>query len=189
MLVLGIPMKLINKYEIPENVPLIFVSNHQSTFDIPPLGLFFKKYHPKFVAKIELGKGLPSVSFNLKYGGSALIDRKDPKQAIGELVSFAKRIQKNNWSAVIFPEGTRSKTGKPKRFAQNGLKVLAKYNKNGYIIPVTINNSWKVFKYGKFPLGLGSPITVTVHKPIQINSMPFEDLFIKTEEAIKKHIH
>jgi len=188
MLILGVKIKLKNAYKIPENIPLLFVANHQSTFDIPPLGLYFKKYHPKFVAKIELGKGLPSVSFNLKYGGSALIDRKDSKQAIGELVNFAKRIQKNNWSAIIFPEGTRSKTGKPKKFAQNGLKVLAKYNKNGYIIPITINNSWKVFRYGKFPLGLGSPITITTHKPLHINSMSFEDLFNKTEEVIKKHI-
>jgi 1-acyl-sn-glycerol-3-phosphate acyltransferase len=165
------------------------VCNHQSTFDIPPFGWFFRKYHPKFVSKIELGKGIPSVSYNLRNGGSALINRKDSKQAISELVTFAKRIQKNNWSAIIFPEGTRSKTGKPKRFAVNGLKVLAKYNKNGYVVPVTINNSWKVFKYGKFPLGLGSPITITVHKPKQINSLPFEELFNETEQAIKNHIH
>ena len=189
MLLLGVPMKLINTHEIPENVPLIFVSNHQSTFDIPPFGWFFRKYHPKFVAKIELGKGIPSVSYNLKNGGSALINRKDPKQAISELVSFAKRVQKNNWSAIIFPEGTRSKTGEPKRFALNGLKVLAKYNKNGYVVPVTINNSWKVFKYGNFPLGLGNPITIKVHKPLQINTLPFEELFKKTEQAIKNHIH
>ena len=189
MLVLGVRIKVINPHEIPTNVPLIFVCNHQSTFDIPPFGWFFRKYHPKFVSKIELGKGIPSVSYNLRNGGSALINRKDSKQAISELVTFAKRIQKNNWSAIIFPEGTRSKTGKPKRFAVNGLKVLAKYNKNGYVVPVTINNSWKVFKYGKFPLGLGSPITITVHKPKQINSLPFEELFNETEQAIKNHIH
>ena len=188
MLILGVRMKVVNSHEIPENVPLIFVSNHQSTFDIPPFGWFFRKYHPKFVSKIELGKGIPSVSYNLRNGGSALINRKDPKQAISELVTFAKRIQKNNWSAIIFPEGTRSKTGRPKRFALNGLKVLAKYNKNGFVVPVTINNSWKVFKYGKFPLGLGSPITITIHKPIQINTLSFEELFNETEQAVKKHI-
>ncbi len=189
MLILGIPIYFKNEYSIPENVPLIIVSNHQSTFDIPPLNWFFRKHYPKFVAKIELGKRIPSVSYNLKHGGAALINRKDPKQAISALVDYAKRINKNNWAAVIFPEGTRSRTGKPKSFAANGLKVLTKYNQNGYVIPVTINNSWKVFKYGKFPLGLGSPMQIITHEPIKIDSMSFNDLLEATESVIKKHVN
>lgn len=188
LLLLGVPIKLINKQNIPENTTILFVSNHQSTFEVAPLGYFFRKYHAKFVSKIELGKGIPSVSYNLKKGGAALINRKDPKQAISELIEFAKRINKNKWSAVIFPEGTRSRDGKPKSFATNGLKILTKFNKEGYIVPVTINNSWKVFKYGKFPLGLGSPITITTHQPIKIDSLPFDELIAQTEKVIKEHI-
>ncbi|WP_435413850.1 lysophospholipid acyltransferase family protein [Polaribacter aestuariivivens] len=188
MLIIGVPIRLINKYKIPEDTSVIFVSNHQSTFDIPPIGWFFRKQHPKFVAKIELGKGIPSVSYNLRNGGAALINRKDPKQAISELVNFSKRINENKWGAIIFPEGTRSRNGEPKKFAVNGLKVITKFNKDGYIVPLTINNSWKVFKYGKFPLGLGSPITITTHEPIKISSLPFEDLLEKTEKVIKEHI-
>ena len=188
MLIIGVPVRLKNKYKIPENTTVIFVSNHQSTFDIPPIGWFFRKQHPKFVAKIELGKGIPSVSYNLRNGGAALINRKDPKQAISALANFSKRIKENNWGAIIFPEGTRSRNGKPKKFATNGLKVITKYNKDGYVVPLTINNSWKVFKYGKFPLGIGSPITITTHKPIPINSLPFDELLEKTENVIKEHI-
>jgi len=188
LLILGTSVTVENKQKLPENTTLIFVSNHQGMFDIPPIIWAFRKYHPKFVSKIELGKGIPSISFNLRHGGAALIERKDAKQAITTLVSFAKKINKNTWSAVIFPEGTRSRNGQPKSFATNGLKVLAKYNKEGYIVPLTINNSWKVFKYGKFPLGLGSPITITTHEPIKINSLPYEELLEKTEKIIKEHI-
>jgi 1-acyl-sn-glycerol-3-phosphate acyltransferase len=188
MLILGVPIYLKNEHNLPKDASLIFVSNHQSTFDIPPIGWFFRKYNPKFVAKIELGKGIPSVSYNLRNGGAALINRKDPKQAIGTLVKFSKRIKQNKWGAVIFPEGTRSKTGNPKKFSSNGLKVITKFNKEGYIVPLTINNSWKVFKYGKFPLGLGSPITIITHEPIKIDSMPFDELLAKTESVIKEHI-
>ncbi|MGY0425266.1 MAG: lysophospholipid acyltransferase family protein [Polaribacter sp.] len=188
MLLIGVPIKLINKHKISENTSIIFVSNHQSMFDISPIGWFFRKHHPKFVAKVELSKGIPSVSYNLRNGGAALINRKDSKQAISELVHFSKRIKKNNWGAIIFPEGTRSKNGQPKKFAVNGLKVITKYNKEGYVVPLTINNSWKVFKYGKFPLGIGSPITIYTHKPIKISSMPFEELLEKTETIIKEHI-
>ena len=54
---------------LPEEVPLIVVANHQSLHDIPPLIWNLRKHHPKFVSKIELGKGIPSISFNLKHGG------------------------------------------------------------------------------------------------------------------------
>jgi 1-acyl-sn-glycerol-3-phosphate acyltransferase len=188
MLIIGVRVRTVNEHLLPDNASLIFVSNHQSTFDIPPIGWFYRKHSPKFVAKIELGRGIPSVSYNLKYGGAALINRKDSKQAISELVRFSKRIHEKKWGAIIFPEGTRSRDGSPKKFATNGLKVITKYNKEGYIVPLTINNSWKVFKYGKFPLGLGSPITITTHKPIKINSLPFEELLEQTETAITTHI-
>ena len=188
MLLIGVTVRLINKHKIPENTPIVFVSNHQSISDIPPIGWYFRKYNPKFVSKIELGKGVPSVSFNLKNGGAALIDRKDSKQSISELINFSKRINKNKWSAVIFPEGTRSRDGVPKNFAKNGLKVIAKFNKEGYIVPLTINNSWKIFKYGKFPLGIGNPITITTHQPIKIDSLPIDELLEKTESVIKEHI-
>ena len=189
LLILGVTVRLKNSMDLPKDASLIFVSNHQSTFDIPPFGLFYRKHHPKFVAKIELGKGIPSVSYNLRHGGAALINRKDAKQALTTLGNFSKNINKKKWGAIIFPEGTRSRNGKPKKFSTNGLKMITKYNPEGYIVPVTINNSWKVFKYGKYPLGIGSPITLTTHKPIKINSMPFEELMATTESTIISHIH
>jgi 1-acyl-sn-glycerol-3-phosphate acyltransferase len=188
LLLLAIPVKVENEHELPKDATLVFVSNHQGIFDIPPIISSFKKYHPKFVSKIELGKGIPSISYNLRKGGAVLIDRKDGKQSIAALVDFAKKIKKNKWSAVIFPEGTRSRNGNPKSFAASGLKIITKYNKEGYVVPLTINNSWKVFKYGKFPFGLGSPISITAHAPIKISSLPFEELLEKTEAIIKEHI-
>lgn len=188
LLIIGVNVSVKNNYDIPKDETIIFVSNHQSMFDIPPIIWSFRKYHPKFVSKIELGKGIPSISFNLRHGGAALINRKDPRQAISELMTFSKRINEKKWSAVIFPEGTRSKTGKPKKFSVNGLKTIAKYNSGAFIVPLTINNSWKVYKYGKFPLGLGSPITITTHQPIQVNSVPFEQLMETVEESIKNDI-
>jgi len=81
LLVLFIPVKYNNKQGLPKNVPLIIVSNHQNVNDIPPIFWFLRKHHPKFVSKIELGKGIPSVSYNLRKGGSVLIDRKDARQS------------------------------------------------------------------------------------------------------------
>ena len=66
--------------------------------------------------------------------------------------------------------------------------MLVKYNKEGYIVPLTINNSWKVFKYGKFPLGVGNPISIITHQPIKIDSLSFDELILQTEKVIKEHI-
>lgn len=189
LLLIGTRVTITKKSNLPINTSLIFVANHQSMFDIPPMIWYFRKHHPKFVSKIELGKGIPSVSFNLRHGGAALINRKDPKQAISELEYFGKRVQKNNWSAVIFPEGTRSRNGKPKKFSVNGLKTIISLNPNAYIIPVSINNSWKVFKYGGFPLGIFNKIELTSHEPIHLANRDVENVLSETEKIIKEHIY
>jgi 1-acyl-sn-glycerol-3-phosphate acyltransferase len=182
--ILGTTYKIENRERIPEGVPLIFVANHQSLYDIVCIIWFLRKFHPKFVSKKELGTGIPSVSYNLNHGGSVLIDRKDPKQAIPSIKKLADYIEKHKRSAVIFPEGTRSKTGKPKEFAQSGLKILCKYAPSAYVVPISINNSWKVVKYGFFPLGLGNRLTFTVHKSLAVKDFAFEELIKKTEESV-----
>ncbi|MFY0604538.1 MAG: 1-acyl-sn-glycerol-3-phosphate acyltransferase [Flavobacteriaceae bacterium] len=188
LLILGNPIRFKKHYAIPKNKTIIFAANHQSLFDIPPMIWWLRKHHPKFVSKIELGKGIPSVSFNLKHGGGALINRKDPKQALSSLAEFAQRMKKNTWSAVIFPEGTRSRDGKPKSFSVNGLKMIMKYNPEAYIVPISINNSWKVFKYGKFPLGLCTKIIVETHKPILIKGQDYNEVLLEVEKEVKNHV-
>ena len=170
--------------KIPKIGPVIFVANHQGMYDIIGMIWFLRKFHPKFVSKVELGKGIPSVSYNLRHGGSVLIDRKNPKQAIPEIKKMGEYIEKNNRSAVIFPEGTRSKNGEPKPFAESGLKILCKYAPSAYIVPVTINNSWKVLRYGKFPLGLGNQLEFIFHEPMAVKGSDFEELFKKTEQTV-----
>ena len=124
--VLGTRYTFTNPFKIPKDRPLIIVSNHQSMNDIPPIIWYMRAHHPKFVSKIELGKGIPSVSYNLRHGGSVLIDRKDAKQALMEISKLGRYIEKYNRSAVIFPEGTRSRNGHPKKFQTTGLKILMK---------------------------------------------------------------
>lgn len=182
--VLGTNYKIENRESIPKGVPIIFVANHQGMYDVIGMIWFLRKFHPKFVSKIELGKGVPSVSYNLRNGGSVLIDRKEPKQAIPIIKGLSEYIEKTKRSAVIFPEGTRSKIGKPKEFAQSGLKILCKYAPSAYVVPISINNSWKFFRYGMFPYGLGNHITFTIHEAIEIKNYSFEDVMLKTENAI-----
>ena len=167
---LGITFKIENRELIPKGVPIIFVANHQSMYDIIGIIWFLRRFHPKFVSKKELGKGVPSISYNLNHGGSVLIDRNDPKQAIIEIKKLSEYIENTNRSAVIFPEGTRTRTGKPKEFAKSGLKILCKYAPSAYVVPITINNSWKFFKFGFLPFGLGIRIKFTIHEAISVKN-------------------
>lgn len=185
---LGTTYKFENREFIPKGVPIIFVSNHQSLYDIIGIIWFLRKFHPKFVSKKELAKGIPSISFNLRHGGSVVIDRKDPKQAIPAIKSLGEYIELNTRSAVIFPEGTRSKTGVPKEFAATGLKILCKAAPTAIVVPITINNSWKFVKFGFFPFGLGKRLIFTVHNPIVVKDFTFEELFVKTQAAIVNSI-
>ncbi len=180
---------LINPYKLSTSQPLIIVSNHQSMADIPPIMWYFRKHHVKFVSKKELGKGIPSVSYSLLKGGSALIDRKNPRQAIVAIKKFANYIESTNRAAVIFPEGTRSRDGKPKPFQTKGLETLIKYIPSAMIVPLTINNSWKTLRYGKFPMGTGNHITFTVHKPIRAKDFSSTDkLLLHLESTIKNSV-
>ncbi|MFK5958377.1 MAG: lysophospholipid acyltransferase family protein [Lutibacter sp.] len=186
--ILGTKISFNNKYKLPKNAPLIVVSNHQSMNDIAPYFWFLRKHHPKFVSKIELGKGIPSISINLRQGGSCLIDRKDAKQSLRAIINFGKYIEKNKYTAIIFPEGTRSRNSVPKRFSENGLKMLVKSVPSAYVVPITINNSWKFLRYGGFPMEIGVHLSFDVHEPIKASSMEFNQLFEKVETEIKSAV-
>ncbi|WP_338356126.1 lysophospholipid acyltransferase family protein [Yeosuana marina] len=185
--ILGTRFTFTNPYTIDTNQPLIIVANHQSFHDIYPITWYMRKHHPKFISKIELGKGIPSVSYNLRHGGAALIDRKNPRQSLPALMKFGDYIETNKRSAVIFPEGTRSKNGVPKSFQTKGLDILFKKIPSALVVPISINNSWKMFRYGKFPMGLGNHLTFTVHKPLKVSTFTNKEELINTIEATIKN--
>ncbi|HLW10418.1 MAG TPA: lysophospholipid acyltransferase family protein [Fermentimonas sp.] len=187
--ILGTKYKFKGLEKLPADTPLIIAANHQSWYDITAIAWYMRKVHPKFVSKIELGKGIPSISYNLRHGGSVLIDRKNAKQALSAIQEMGKYIEEHKRSVVIFPEGTRSRTAEPGPFAVNGLKILCKYTPSAYVIPVTINNSWKMTRWGSFPLGIGNTLEFIIHDPIMVKDMPFKELFEKTERMITEAIN
>jgi len=186
--IVGSSSSYTNAHRIPDDKPLIIVSNHQSMYDICMVVWYMRRYAPKFISKMELGKGIPGISYNLRHGGSVLIDRKNPRQSFPALTAFARRMQTDRDTAVIFPEGTRSKTGVPKDFAPNGMKTLIKNMPDAIIVPVSINNSWKLVRFGMFPLDIGNTITLEVQEPVAVNSMELDALLQTIENRVKSGI-
>ncbi|WP_316830763.1 lysophospholipid acyltransferase family protein [Pedobacter aquatilis] len=175
-----------NDFELPTDRPIIFAANHQSMYDIPALIWFLRKHHAKFISKIELAKGIPSISINLRVGGGANINRKDNKQAISEIIKLGRRMKDNNWSTVIFPEGTRAKDGQVKTFQFGGVATLLKVVPNALVVPVAIENSWKIVRYGMFPLTSGNALRWTVLQPIEPGEKTPNDITLEAETAIRK---
>ncbi len=186
---LGNTVKFINRQQLPTGRSIIFIANHQSMYDIPPLIYFLRKYEGKFISKIELAKGIPSISFNLRHGGAANIDRKDPKQSIAEILKLAKKMKEYNWSVFIFPEGTRSRTGIVKTFAVGGIATILKKVPHALVVPVAIRNSWKMVRYGQFPLNTFIPMSWEVLPPIDPQGRPAEEVVAEAETAIRTMVN
>ena len=184
LFILGTSISFMGFEKLPEDRPIVLISNHQSLFDIPAIAWAFRDHHPKFIAKIELGKGIPSVSYNLRYGGSALIDRKKPLQSVREIGKLGRYIEKNNYLASIFPEGTRTKDGKMKRFQSAGVDTLLNAAPSAIVIPLAIDGDYELLKKGLYPMSFGVKIKFTVLDPIEPKDIAVEELVMKIENMI-----
>ncbi len=183
----GSTHRFLFEYTPPTDRPLIFVANHQSMFDISPIAWYLRRYNPVFVSKIELGRGTPSISYNLRKSGAALVDRKDSRQALSEIGRLGKRLKDGTCSVVIFPEGTRSRDGQPKPFAGAGLAILLRKCPNALIMPVAITGTGRFNPNGLFPLRLFSHMTWTVLPPIEPAGLSGEQVARQTQEVILAH--
>ena len=182
---IGSRIKFINNYSLPVGQTIIAISNHQSMYDMPMIIWYLRKINLKFVSKKELAKGIPSISYNLRHSGAALIDRNDKAQALAEIEKLGKLIQEKKLSALIFPEGTRSETGILKPFSIGGISTLLKEAPDALILPLVINNSWKIFRYGQFPLSFGEKISLEVLEPFSSKNLTALEVIAKAEEQIK----
>lgn len=142
----------------------VIVSNHQSLFDIALIGGLLFSNLPKYVAKVELSRWIPSVSLNLKQGGHAIIDRTNASQALAEIRDFGKRVQERNRSAVIFPEGSRSRDGTLKPFKRAGARALLEAADALPVVPVAVQGSWRLNRM--WPFQPGTAVKVWIGEPI-----------------------
>ncbi|GMQ94886.1 MAG: lysophospholipid acyltransferase family protein [Acidimicrobiia bacterium] len=144
----------------------LFVSNHQSMYDIPIFGGILIRKYPKYVAKTSLAKGIPAISLYLKKGGNALIDRGDRDKAVAAITQMAREGQARDVSAVIFPEGTRSRDGSLGVYKVSGVAALMEGAPDLEIVPTVIDGSWRVFANNMFPIPFGTHVRVRFGEPI-----------------------
>lgn len=142
------------------------VSNHQSMFDIVLIGGLLFTNFPKYVAKKELGRWLPSISLNLRWGGNAIIDRGDRAKAVAMITDMAETAQRRNVSVAIFPEGTRSRDGRLQRFRKAGSHALLGAADGLPVVPVAVDGAWRLLENNLLPIPFGTTVRVRFGDPV-----------------------
>jgi 1-acyl-sn-glycerol-3-phosphate acyltransferase len=144
----------------------LVVANHQSMFDIAVIGTLLFRNFPKYVSKRELGRWIPSVSYNLRRGGHVLIDRADAAAALAAIRALGERVRGGGISAVIFPEGTRARGGTLGEFRRAGVAALLEAAPDVPVVPLAIDESWRLLADNMLPVPWGVRVRVRIGEPI-----------------------
>jgi 1-acyl-sn-glycerol-3-phosphate acyltransferase len=138
----------------------VFVANHQSIYDIPCL-FWNIPFQLRIIAKESLGR-FPVLGPHLKRTGHMLVDRSKPDRS--GIFGWASRLTANGLSLIVFPEGTRSRTGMMGKF--KGGSIMLAMQAGLPIVPISVVGSRHVMKKGELTTRPGH-VTLIVHPPIE----------------------
>ena len=153
-----------NPANIDPSRSYIYMSNHQSNFDIPVL-LAYLPVQFRWLAKVELFS-IPIFGFAMQRAGYISIDRSDRKAAILSLRRAAEIIR-GGVSVMIFPEGTRSLDGNIRPFKSGGF-ILA-IDSGVPIVPVIIHGTFPIMPKDRLRIRPGK-VVLEIEKPVETSS-------------------
>ncbi len=151
---------------LPQKQGVLFVANHQGAFDIPLL-IGFIPVLKGFVSKKENFR-LPIVSTWMRLLGCIVIDRGDLRQSVGAIARGVRDLRTGR-SLVIFPEGTRSKSGNLQHFKEGSFRLATR--SGAPIVPLTIDGSYRLLEGNRGRIGPGL-VRLTVHPPVILADLP-----------------
>ena len=178
----GVDFVAKGKEKIPCDEPVIYTPNHSGMFDIPAIVLNTPK-PPIFIAKKELG-AVPFISDWMDVLDCVFVDRNNKNSARSSLHDAIEMV-KNGRSIVVFPEGTRSKTGELGEFKGGAMKIAMETGAK--VVPVLIEGSRERLEAtGNVTAGT---VYVTFLDPIETKGLSKEEFFAmpsQIREIIKK---
>jgi 1-acyl-sn-glycerol-3-phosphate acyltransferase len=173
----GTPVVAEGLERIPRDQPVVYASNHSSMFDIWALFATLPG-SVRFVAKQELFR-IPLLGGAMRAAGHIPIDRTHKTRAF-EAYDGAARTIARGFSAVVFPEGTRSRTGEllPFKNAPFALAIAAQVP----LVPVYVHDTFDIKPKGRFGLR-PRPIRLLVGEPI-----PTKGLVAGDRERLREQV-
>lgn len=145
---------------LPE-APFLIVANHQGNFDIP-LIMGHVSSRVGFLSKVENGR-LPLVGAWMRLIHCVFIERGNPREAVKAIQEGVDTLKAGH-SLVLFPEGTRSRTGELQPFKSGSLRLAAKGGVP--VVPVVINGSVNMMKKGSLIIH-PADVHITVGAPLK----------------------
>jgi 1-acyl-sn-glycerol-3-phosphate acyltransferase len=146
----------------------VFVSNHQSIYDIPIL-FWSLPFQLRIIAKDSLGR-VPFLGWHLRRTGHMLVDRRHPARS--RIFTWASRLTSSGLSLIVFPEGTRSRDGRVARF-KGGSFYLA-LQAGLPVVPLSVVGSRHVMLKGRLATYPGH-VRLVVHDPIDTHDLAGAD--------------
>lgn len=155
-----VPVEVRGKENLDPRRSCIYMSNHQSNYDIPVL-LSWLPVQFRWLAKAELFN-IPIFGRGMRGAGYISIDRSNRKSAFQSLARAAESIR-NGTSVLIFPEGTRSSDGALQSFKKGGF-VLA-VDAAVHIVPIVIHGTFAIMPKKGWAIRR-RPVVVDILPPI-----------------------
>ncbi len=147
----------------------VVVSNHVSLMDTPLL-LAYLPLQFRFLAKVSLFK-VPFIGYHLSRAGHIPIPRGDARGSARAMTEAARAIRERGISALVFPEGTRSK-GELQEFKEGAAYIAIKAA--APVLPVAIQGSGKVLPSGSILVRPGR-VSLRVGDPIPTAGLTLHD--------------
>jgi 1-acyl-sn-glycerol-3-phosphate acyltransferase len=166
-----IPFTLLGWDRLPEAIregrqPVIFMSNHESQMD-PPVLVAALPVPAVYIAKKEL-QYVPFIGWAAWVAGVIFIDRSDRERAIRSIRDAARQIRGGK-NVVIFPEGTRSRTGQMLPFKKGGFALAQ--DADVPIVPMATVGGFRVLPPGSLRIHPGRYI-VLLGEPVHPSDHP-----------------
>lgn len=153
--------------QVDRSAPCVFVSNHQSIYDIPVLFVALP-LQLRIIAKASLGR-FPVLGWHLRWTGHLLVDR---ARAGASALKQVARLMRRGHSLIVFPEGTRSRDGRVGRF-RRGLFLLA-IEAGLPVAPVAVSGTRHVMRKGMLTTRPGD-VALVVHPPLPTEGLTRAD--------------
>lgn len=170
-------IEFINRQKLIKNKACIAVSNHQSLLDI--LILFHLYAYFVWVSKVENFR-IPTLGWLMTINRYISVNRSDPKTFPKMFERIAKAL-KNNKTVMIFPEGTRSLTGKLGHFKDGAFKAAIE-NKVP-IIPIVVNGTGRLLPKEGMMISGKTKIIIKV-----LDEIPYEKFPSYEPQVLKEYV-